>query len=157
DLVAAALLVAWLDNDELDVAGYRQEFDRMARKLAESLDKDADESKKLAALNKFFYEERGFHGSRTEYYHRSNSYVNEVIDDREGLPITLSVLYMELGRRIGLKLEGVALPGHFVVRQVPAKGEARLIDVYEGGKTLSQDEVKRKVADITGAKWKDEF
>ena len=60
-----------------------------------------------------------------------------MIDDREGLPITLSVLYIELARRLGLKIVGVGLPGHFVVRHVPAKGEAQLIDVYEGGKVLT--------------------
>jgi regulator of sirC expression with transglutaminase-like and TPR domain len=157
DLVQAALLVAWLDNDELDIAGYRREFDRMARRLAASTKKELDESKKLALLNEFFFKEHGFHGSRIEYYHRSNSYLNEVIDDREGLPITLSVLYMELGRHIGLKFEGVALPGHFVVRHVPAKGEPQLIDVFDGGKMLSQDDAKRKVTDTAGSEWKDDF
>jgi regulator of sirC expression with transglutaminase-like and TPR domain len=157
DLVQAALLIAWLDNDELDVAGFRQEFDRMAKRLAEGANKETDGTKKLAALNKFFFEDRGFHGSRIEYYNRSNSYLNEVIEDREGLPITLSLLYMELGRRIGLKLEGVALPGHFVVRHVPAKGEPQLIDVFDGGKVLSMDDAKRKVADITGAEWNDDY
>jgi serine protease Do len=157
DLVHAALLVAWLDNDELDVSGYRQEFDRMARKLAEAAGKESDDAKKLAALNRFFFEDRGFHGSRIEYYHRSNSYLNEVIDDREGLPITLSVLYLELGRRIGLKIEGVGLPGHFMVRYLPTKGEPQLIDVFEGGKMLSVDDAKRKVTDITGSEWKDEY
>ncbi len=84
------------------------------------------------------FTERGFHGSRGDYYNRSNSYLSEVIDDREGLPITLSVLYIELARRLGVRLEGVGLPGHFVVRHVPAKGEAQLIDVYEGGQPLTQ-------------------
>ncbi|HLW67620.1 MAG TPA: transglutaminase family protein [Gemmataceae bacterium] len=157
DLVQAALLVAWLDNDELDINGYREEFDRMARKLVQTAGKEADVAKKLTTLNRFFFEDRGFHGSRIEYYNRSNSYLNEVIDDREGLPITLSVLYIELGRRAGLKLEGVGLPGHFIVRHIPAKGEPQLIDVYEGGKVLSLEAAKRKVADITGGEWKDEY
>src|SRR5439155_20180561 len=117
-----------------DVEAYRREVDRMARKLTAALPAKADDKAKLAVLNKFLFEERGYHGSRSDYYHRSNSYLNEVIDDREGLPITLSVLYIELARRVGLKVEGVGLPGHFVVRVLPSKGEPQFIDVFEGGK-----------------------
>jgi regulator of sirC expression with transglutaminase-like and TPR domain len=140
DLVHAALLLAKLDNEEVDVDAYRNEVDRMARKVTAALPKDADEDTKLAALEKFLFAERGFHGSRGDYYNRANSHLSEVIDDREGLPITLSVLYLELARRLGVRVEGVGLPGHFVVRHVPAKGEPKVIDVYEGGKRLSKGE-----------------
>jgi serine protease Do len=150
DLAHAALLIANLDNDELDVAGYRAEFDRMTRKLAAAIPKNAEEKAKLATLNKFFFEDRGFHGSRMDYYHRSNSYLNEVIDDREGLPITLSVLYLELAKRIGLKMEGVGLPGHFVVRHLPAKGDSQLIDVFDGGKAMTRDDAAKKVEGVAG-------
>jgi regulator of sirC expression with transglutaminase-like and TPR domain len=150
DLVHAALLIARLDNDEVDVAAYRAEVGRMAKKVAAALPKDADEKAKLAALNKYLFTERGFHGSRGDYYNRSNSYLSEVIDDREGIPITLSVLYLELSRRLGLKVVGVSLPGHFVVRHEPAKGAPQLIDVYEGGVPLSREEAVKKVEAITG-------
>jgi regulator of sirC expression with transglutaminase-like and TPR domain len=156
DLTQAALLVAQLDNDELDVDAYRGEVERMAKKLAAALPAKADDTAKLAALNKFLFADRGYHGSRSDYYHRSNSYLNEVIDDREGLPITLSVLYMDLARRMGLKIEGVGLPGHFVVRQIPAKGEPQLIDVFDGGKTLSKQDATEKVKAITGLDMKDD-
>jgi len=147
DLVHAALLVARLDNDELDVDAYREEFDRLARKLAGEVAKDADAKAKVTALNKFLFAERGFHGSRGDYYNKSNSYLNEVLDDREGLPITLAVLYIELGRRIGLPLEGVPLPGHFVVR---VAGAADMIDVFDGGAALSQEEAEKKVREAAG-------
>ncbi len=145
DLVHAALLIARLDNDELDVAAYRRQVDRMAGEIAARVTKDMDDKAKLALLNHYLFTENGFHGSRSDYYNKDNSYLNDVLDDREGLPITLSVLYMELGRRLGLKIEGVGLPGHFVVRYVPAKGDAQLIDVFDGGKPLSRDEAARKV------------
>lgn len=150
DLIHAALLLARLDNDELDVAAYRGEVERMAQRIIAKIPKQADESAKLTALKQHLFAERGFHGSRSDYYHRSNSYLSEVIDDREGLPITLSVLYMELGRRLGLKIEGVGLPGHFVVRHVSAKGDGRLIDVYEGGTELTREDAATKVREITG-------
>lgn len=150
DLLHAALLVAKIDNEELDIAFYQQDFERMAKRLISKFPKDADELAKRKALTDYLFTERGFHGSRGDYYHRSNSYLNEVLDDREGLPITLAVVYMELGRRIGLKIEGVGLPGHFVVRHVPTKGEAQLLDVYDAGKPLSRADAEKKVKDITG-------
>src|SRR5207302_11115694 len=149
DLIHSALLIAKLDNEELDVEAYRRDVDRIAKKIAARLAKDADEKAKVKGLNDYLFNERGFHGSRGDYYNRSNSYLNEVLDDREGLPITLSVLYLELGKRLGLKIEGVGLPGHFVVRHVPKKGEPQLIDVYEGAKPLSRAEAVKKVGEFT--------
>ncbi len=150
DLLEAALLIARLDNDEVDPAAYRAEVERMARKIKASLPEGADETAKREALNKYLFTERGFHGSRGDYYNRANSHLSEVLDDREGLPITLSVLYMELGRRLGLKMEGVGMPGHFIVRHAPAKGDAVLIDVFEGGKVLTKEQALIKSQEVTG-------
>jgi regulator of sirC expression with transglutaminase-like and TPR domain len=150
DLIHAALLIAKLDNEELDIDAYRRDVERMAKKITGKLPKDADEKAKIKALNDYLFNERGFHGSRSDYYNRSNSYLNEVLDDREGLPIALSVIYMEVGRQVGLKIEGVGLPGHFVVRHVPKKGEPQLIDVFDGGKLMSRADAEKKVKEITG-------
>ena len=103
-------------------------------------------------MNAFLFEELGFHGSRTDYYNRSNSYMNEVIDDREGLPITLSVLYLELARRLDLNVAGIGLPGHFVVRFEPS-GESKagqLIDVFDGGKPMTRDQAVERAVASTG-------
>jgi regulator of sirC expression with transglutaminase-like and TPR domain len=156
DLLRAGLLVARLDNDEVDVDAYCKEVERMGKDLAGRLPKGADDKAKLAELNKYFFTVRGFHGSRHDYYHRSNSYLNEVIDDREGLPITLSVLYVELAHRIGLNVVGVALPGHFIVKYVPAKGDDELIDVFEGGTPLSRAEAAKRVEALTEETLRDE-
>ncbi len=150
DLFFAALLIAKLDNDDLDVEVYRKQLQRLVRDIASRLPKEADDKAKLAALNKYLFTEQGFHGSRSDYYNRANSYLNEVLDDREGLPITLSILYMELARRIGVKVAGIGLPGHFVVQHVPAKGEAQLIDVFDGAQPLSRAEARKRVQDYTG-------
>ncbi|MBI3821979.1 MAG: trypsin-like peptidase domain-containing protein, partial [Planctomycetes bacterium] len=116
DLAKAALLVARLDNEELDVDFYVQEIDRLARLVQGRIPANAKPQAALDELNKFLFKERGFHGSHSEYYSKSNSYLNEVMDDREGLPITLSVLYIEISRRLKLNVVGVPLPGHFIVR-----------------------------------------
>ena len=151
DLLRAALLVAWLDNEELDVEPYVREVDRMARRVGRKIGKDVPETERLEALDRAFFKELLFHGSRTDYYNRSNSYLNEVIDDREGLPITLSVLYMELGRRLGLKVVGVPLPGHFVVRFEPKKGKSVVIDVFDGGRRMSRKDAKEIVRSYSDA------
>ena len=92
DLLAGCLWVARLDDDEIDIDAYRGVVDRMAEEIKHGLPAETDEVARLAALNKFFFEESGFHGNRRSYYQRANSHINEVLDDREGLPITLSVI-----------------------------------------------------------------
>src|SRR5262249_38540634 len=119
--------------------------DRMAREVAANLTPGMEEKAKLAVLNRYLFTERGFHGSRSDYYNRSNSYLNEVLEDREGLPITLSVLYMEIARRMGLHGVGIGRRGHFGVQLIPAKGEPQLIDVFDGGKALSREDANRIV------------
>ena len=150
DIFRAALTLARLDEEEVDVDAYTKQLERMAGEVKGKLPKDASEAKKLEALNDYLFKENGFHGSRTDYYNRFNSYMNRVMDDREGLPITLSVLYMELAVRLGLKMEGVGLPAHFVVRHLPKEGEPQLIDVFDGGKPLSREEAGKKVRELTG-------
>jgi serine protease Do len=150
DLLHAALLIAQLDNEELDVAAYRRQVERMAGTVAAGLPPGADDKAKLTALNKYLFAEQGFHGSRADYYNRANSYLDAVIDDREGLPISLSVLYMELARRLKLRVVGVGLPGHFVVRHAPARGEPQLLDIFDGGRPLGPEEVRQRVEAVTG-------
>jgi regulator of sirC expression with transglutaminase-like and TPR domain len=150
DLLRAGLLIGRLDEEEIDVEAYLRQADRLADEIKSKFPKGADEQARLKALRDFLFEENGFHGSRLDYYNRANSYLNRVLDDREGLPITLSVLFMELGRRLDLKIEGVGLPGHFIVRFVPTKGESELLDVFEGAKPLSRadaDAMVRRLAD----------
>jgi serine protease Do len=156
DLFRAALLVARLDNPELDVAAYVKELDRLAADVAAGLPADADEAAMLATLNRVLFTELGFHGSRGDYYNRSNSYVNEVLDDREGIPITLSVVYMELARRLGLRVEGVGFPGHFLVRYEPPAGEPQWLDVFDGAKPLSRDDLAARLREDAGDELSDE-
>lgn len=150
DLLRAALLVAKLDEEDVDVDAYIKQVDRMAEEIEAKLPAEADETTKIARLNEYLFVDSGFHGSRTDYHNQANSYLNRVIDDREGLPITLSVLYIELGKRLGLKLHGVGLPGHFVVRHSPAEGDAQLIDVFDGGKPLSRKDAEKLIVESTG-------
>ena len=150
DLFHAALLIARLDNPDLDVAASRRELDRLAADVARAVPAEADEATKLATLNRVLFDELGFHGSRGDYYNRSNSYVNEVLDDREGIPITLAILYMNLARRLGLTVEGVGFPGHFLVRYEPAGGEPRWLDVFERAAERTRTELAARRRDEAG-------
>ena len=99
--------------------------------------------KTLPLLRKrFLFQENGFHGSRTDFTSRSNSYLNEVLDDREGLPITLSVVFLELARRLEVpRVAGIPLPGRFMVGYKPKDNSPyTLIDVFEGGKEMTMEE-----------------
>ena len=159
DLARAALLISKLDNPDLDIDSYCHEIDLLAEGAAEAAAGPGSAADKLRNLSEFLFESNGFHGSRSAYYSRSNSYLNEVMDDREGIPITLSILYLELAERLGIDgVGGLGLPSHFVVRHdetlesgggngAPA-GEAgsepaenrQIIDVFGGGKFVSDDE-----------------
>ncbi len=150
DLLRAALQIARLDEEELEIDAYVAEVERMSDEVRQLVPADGGESAVASALDQYLFREQGFHGSRHEYYHRANSHLHRVIEDREGLPITLSVLYLELGRRLGLKLEGVGLPGHYVVRYLPTDGEPQLIDVFEQGAKLTLEDARRMIRENLG-------
>lgn len=157
DLLRAGLLVSRLDNPELDLDAYVQDVERHASRAMEGLPKDASEAARFAALNRYLFDEQGFHGSRTDYDNRSNSYLNEVLDDREGLPITLSVLYLEIAKRMGLNVVGVGFPMHFMVRHEPREGEFQLVDVFDRGRLLTKEDARAKLATLTDESWNDSF
>jgi regulator of sirC expression with transglutaminase-like and TPR domain len=140
DLVHAALLLAKLDNEELEIEPYRKLVEGMSAELRSRLGPKPTDAARLDALVKYLFEELGFHGSQLEYYHRANSYLNEVLDDREGIPITLSVVFIELARRIDLPAVGVGVPGHFVVQVNSREGQPSLVDPFHGGKTITRAE-----------------
>ena len=150
DLFHAALLLAKLSNEEIDTVHYQNTLDEFARQITASLPKEAKPEQITERLRRFLFEENGFHGSRGDYYNRANSYINEVIEDREGIPITLSILYIELAARLGLKVVGIPLPGHFVVEHRPKEGKPQLIDVFDGGKPISRAEADLIVKNQTG-------
>jgi len=145
-LLQGALLIAALDNPDIDINAYKNRIEEMAAEVLSDLPADATSAQKQVALHRYLFDENGFHGSRSEYYHPANSHLNRVIDDREGLPITMSILYMELGRQLGLRIEGVGLPGHFVVKHVIDENDDQLIDVFDRGKLLTRAEAADIVA-----------
>jgi regulator of sirC expression with transglutaminase-like and TPR domain len=149
NLLRCALLLAKHDNPEVDVESYERGFAQMVQELKGHPELALGTTAGVHLLNRYLFEENGFHGSRSDYSSRSNSYVNEVLDDREGLPITLSVVYLELARRLGVKeVAGLPLPGRFMIgyREKP-EDEFTFLDVYDGGKELTLEEAAAIVSD----------
>ncbi|MEZ6068575.1 MAG: transglutaminase-like domain-containing protein, partial [Planctomycetaceae bacterium] len=157
DLLRACLLIAAIDDPEVDIESYRRIVDAMAQEFAGRVDAESTEAERFGRFQEYVFDELGFHGGRTNYYSAENSYINQVIDDREGLPITLSVLYMELARRCGFDVVGIGLPGHFVTQYRPVEGEPRLIDPFERGAVLTELEATLRVHGITGLEWNDRY
>ena len=142
-LVHAALLLSRADNPELETKPYLDLLDLFASELKDLLDGVSEPSERLNVLIGYFTDNLGFRGSRMEYYSKANSYLNEVIDDREGLPISLSVLFIELAKKCGIPIEGIGIPRHFIVRHKPEKGPAQLIDVFDNCKLVSIEEASQ--------------
>ena len=141
-LAEACLLVAEDAYQGLDVNRYLAEIERMAARLRGRLPPGADAEEKVIALNQFLFDDLGFSGNAEDYYDPRNSYLNEVIERRRGIPISLSILYMEVGRKIGLPLEGISFPGHFLVR-LGLRGSTLVLDPFSGGAPLSEEDLRK--------------
>jgi regulator of sirC expression with transglutaminase-like and TPR domain len=144
DLAVAALLIACEEYRDLDVAAYVGKLEAMAAELRRRLDGYGSPEAAVAALNALLFEESGFRGNLEDYYDPRNSFLNEVLDRRTGIPITLSAVYLEVGRRAGLALQGVGLPGHFVVK-LEAPGRELLIDPFHAGSLISPADCQRRL------------
>jgi regulator of sirC expression with transglutaminase-like and TPR domain len=144
DLARACLLIAEDAYPGLDVDGYIGEIDRLAARLRADIPPDCAAEERVVILNEFLFDELGFSGNTDNYYDPRNSYLNQVIDRRTGIPISLAILYMEFGRRVGLQLEGVSFPGHFLVR-LSVRGGVLVIDPFSGGVPQSENELRERL------------
>ena len=137
-LAEAALWVAKVHYPDLDVNEYLRQLDQWGQAVRARLAEQPSAEELVLALNGFLFEELGFDGNLEAYYDPRNSYLNEVMDRRLGIPITLSVVYLDVGRSIGLPLEGVAFPGHFLVKFAVEQGEV-VLDPFSHGVSLTEE------------------
>jgi regulator of sirC expression with transglutaminase-like and TPR domain len=151
DLGRAALTIALADYPDLDIAGYLRRIDALAVAVSQRAGADTDVYRAIAALNYVLFKEQGFRGNRDDYYDPKNSFLNEVIERKRGLPITLSILYMEVGQRIGLAIDGVGFPGHFLVK-TRAAGDEIVIDPFNAGDVKSFEELQALLDQIYGGR-----
>ena len=147
DLAWAALLIAASEYPELDVIAQMEVLDSLAAGAAKGMGDDGDPLSSVNNLSAYLFDEVGFHGNDSEYYDPRNSYLNEVLARRMGIPITLSVVCIEVGKRLGIPLEGVGMPGHFLLRHRDEPGI--YIDPFHRGILLSEDECAQLLRDAT--------
>lgn len=151
NLAEAALLIAAAEYPRLDVELYLDKLDRIGDRARARADNAVDAHGVIAALNATLFDELGFHGNRERYSDPRNSFLNEVIDRRTGLPITLTVVYMEVARRTGLFIQGVGLPYHFIAKH-PAESGDIFIDPFNGGRVLGEMGCAEMLAEISGGR-----
>ena len=142
-LLAASLMVARDEYPELDATAIEQLAQSYATR-AQTLGASAEAPMAaMRVLNTLLFEELGFTGNTGDYYDPRNSYVNDVFERKLGIPISLAVIQLDLARRLGLPLEGVSFPGHFLVR-LPVDGGLLVLDPFHKGRSLDADELKQR-------------
>lgn len=149
DLAKAALYIAQEEYPHLDPAEYLNALDTMATEVQERLPVEPYPLRIIQSINHYLYDDLGFTGNTADYYDPRNSFLNEVIDRRTGIPITLSLVYLELARRIDFPMVGVGMPFHFLIR--PAIAEMQIfVDAFNYGEVLFAEDCQEKLTPIFG-------
>ncbi len=147
DLIRAALVIARTEYPKLEIEEYASRVEALARKVAARAS-DLHEQTTLAALNQVLFEEAKLRGNRDDYYDPRNSFLNDVLDRGLGIPITLSILYMEVAKRVGFHLSGVGMPGHFLLKHFGPEGHETLIDCFNRGDILTRQDCQSRLDEI---------
>jgi regulator of sirC expression with transglutaminase-like and TPR domain len=147
NLARAALYLAQEEYPELEVEDYLALLDQMAADVAARLSPERYPLRIIQTLNQYLFEEQSFTGNKANYYDPDNSYLNRVLDRRSGIPITLSLVYLEIADRIGFPMVGVNMPGHFMIR--PAIDEMQVfVDPFHQGEVLFEADCQERLSQI---------
>jgi regulator of sirC expression with transglutaminase-like and TPR domain len=149
ELDRASFLFAAVEYPELDVEAGLRELDRLADLVRPRLAGLRPPEEVVEIVATFLHGELGFTGNPDAYYDPRNSYLNEVLDRRLGIPISLAALYLEIGRRVGLPFEGVGMPGHFLVRYRHPETPV-LVDPFAGGAIVDEAECEARLRGLYG-------
>lgn len=147
DLAKAALYIAQEEYPNLDPEEYINAFDTMAVELQERLPDTLYPLRVIQCINKYLYDDLGFAGNKTDYYDPRNSFLNDVIDRRLGIPITLALVYLELSRRIDFPMVGVGMPGHFLIRPDISDGDI-FVDAFDRGEVIFSQDCQERLSQM---------
>jgi len=148
DLVRGALTIARSEYPELNIESYVERVDELALQAEARVTEIGDASETISAINYVLFQQAGLQGNRDDYYDPRNSFLNDVLDRCLGIPITLALIYMEVGRRLGFPLFGVGMPGHFLLKNYDIDGSETLIDCFNGGDILDAQDCQRRLDEI---------
>ncbi len=148
-LAEAALLMACEEYPQLEVSPYIDKLDRMAGAVQEKLRAEHTPMDTVEKINSVLFDEFGFRGNSEDYYDPRNSFFNDVLDRRIGIPITLSTVYLEVSRRLKVPIVGIGMPGHFVVKYA-TRTEELFVDPFNRGEVLSRDDCRDRIQEMYG-------
>jgi regulator of sirC expression with transglutaminase-like and TPR domain len=149
DLLEASLVIALEDQPALDIDAYLQQVNAWSSAIIGRLDGSQDVERVVETINQLLFDEEGFRGEDEDYYDPRSALVSEMLDRHAGLPITLSILYLEISRRVGIDAAGVSLPGRFLVKLSGYFGDI-VIDPFDGGRVLSTIELQHLLDSLYG-------
>jgi regulator of sirC expression with transglutaminase-like and TPR domain len=163
DLAQAAFLIAEIEYPNLDTLVYFAQLDALARRVGTLLalpgehlplhiPQDFSPFTVIQTVNTVLFEQEGFHGNREDYYNTGNSFLNKVLETHVGIPITLSLLYMEVCKRIGFQVDGIGLPFHFVLGHRLATGTMLYIDPFEHGECITEQQCRERIRSMAGGR-----
>src|SRR6516164_5697032 len=148
DVATAALAIARTEYPALDLPYYNSRLDGLAKRVRARMRSSPTARETIALLNRVLFDEEGLRGNRENYYDARNSFLNDVLDRKLGIPITISVIYMDVARRVGFPLCGTGMPGHFLVKRCdPMSGEI-IVDPYNRGRIVSTPECQQRLNEI---------
>jgi regulator of sirC expression with transglutaminase-like and TPR domain len=147
NLAKAALHIAQEEYPDLDPEEYLNALDTMAVELEDRLPSSRYPLRIVQSINQYLYEELGFAGNKQNYYDPRNSFLNDVIERRVGIPITLSLVYLEVARRIDFPMVGVGMPGHFLIRPDVQEMEI-FVDAFNGGEVMFPQDCEERLSQI---------
>ena len=147
NLTKAALYIAQIEYPELEIDRYLGTLEIMAKDIATRLPETRYPLKVIQIINEYLYLELKFSGNENDYYHPSNSFLNDVIDRRTGIPITLALVYLEIAKQINFPMVGIGMPGHFLIRPDFEDSEI-FIDAFDRGEILFIEDCRQKLMNI---------
>lgn len=145
-----ALEIARIAYPDLDSAPWLGALDGLAERTTRRVRREEPALGYVGLLNRSLFREEGFRGDRTTYFSPQNSFLNDVLERRAGIPITLAVVYIEVARRLGYPVEGIGFPGHFLLRAT-VNGRELILDPFDGGRALSREDCQRHLDRAFGA------
>lgn len=149
NLAAAALYIAQEEYFDLDVESYLNALDTMAEEVRERLPGESYPLRIIQTINQYLYQDLGFTGNTGDYYNPRNSFLNDVIDRRTGIPIALSLVYLEIAQRLDFPMVGIGMPGHFLIR--PNYGDMEIyVDAFHSGEILFPQDCQERLSQIYG-------
>jgi regulator of sirC expression with transglutaminase-like and TPR domain len=149
DLVEASLVIALEDVPGLAIDEYLAQVSDWSASVQQRLEGSRDIERIVESINNLLFAQEGFHGEDEDYYDPRSALISETLDTHAGLAISLSILYIEISRRIGVEAAGISLPGRFLVKLSGTFGQI-VIDPFDGGRVLSTVEIQKLLDTIYG-------